>query len=242
MVPDTIICSHHYLFWLAEKYIRMSNILYGLQCTDGLELIVLFCIASFSLIPAFLQEEKQTMKFFMFALPTFLGSVAIGIWLVWPLTNTGQNVLAKGDQLNFLAVVIALAAYTSTVLGKINRALKKPVDDATTWSTGEWEVVKRNHSWLWPGDVLLVLISLLLMWQFVIANEKPNPNCLTTVIKGLFAGAVLYLGIVHGRQWVGYIRDFKSAPSQNKHTISSESGAGAENGAPGINKGVGNLF
>lgn len=173
------------------------------SCKDpGIE-VMLICIASFSWIPTFLQEEAGTVKTAWCPLLWCGFSVVGGI--------SGVHILAKGNpsglkdffdtnQLNLLAVSIALAAYTSVILGKIHASLKRRKERRND------DDVRLNRNWLLPGDILLVLFSLLLMVRLVLFVGKINSPCFDLSLMGLFGAAIIQLAMAHARQWCGYLK------------------------------------
>jgi hypothetical protein len=97
------------------------------------------------------------------------------------------------NQVTLLAMIIALAAYTSSVAQKIREAMKDLAED----KRGEHI---NNLQWLQKSDVSLVLAGIAVMIRIAESTLGYHDDCFDRVIIGLVAWIIFYFAFLHIRQ------------------------------------------
>ena len=128
----------------------------------------------------------------------FFGLIGVGLLVgaVIIPRNTSFFTKKEIDLWTVLALAVALAAYTSSILVELRKAIKGTINGATRNKHQE------DYNWLVPVDFLLILISVVLIgtiiYQDVYQGESTFP---LKLIEGSFLTLVLYFAFLHLRQW-----------------------------------------
>lgn len=134
-----------------------------------------------------------------------------GILFFLPVGN-GENLLAffKEQQLSLLALVVALAAYTSSVGQKLREAAKTP---AARWDAGTKQVTHEapsttshidNLHAVTVADVILVVAGILILARIIWYVHVPSSGSRLVLDKAIIevlGVAILYFAYLHGYQW-----------------------------------------
>lgn len=105
------------------------------------------------------------------------------------------NKFLEEEQVTFLALVVALAAYTSGVQQKLRESMAKLMVEKRR------EHIANIH-WLHKSDVLLVLTGLVLTIRMGRTSFGVPDNCLDRLSVGLIGWVILFFVFIHGRQYL----------------------------------------
>lgn len=132
--------------------------------------------------------------------------------LYFLLVGNGENLLAffKEQQLSLLAMVVALAAYTSSVEQKLREAAKTL---AARWDTRTNQVkheppstishIDKLHA-VTVADVILVVAGILILARIIWYVHVPSAGSRLVLDKAIIevlGVAILYFAYLHGYQW-----------------------------------------
>lgn len=131
--------------------------------------------------------------------------VVLGVGIVGLVSPDRSPALEKMDLWTILALVVALGAYTSSILIELRRTIKRCKDDPTACAK-DLARHEDDHAWLVPTDLLIAAISLLVILT-IILKDVTGCECYTyrLLIDGLFLALIVYFIHLHIRQWLNHL-------------------------------------